>query len=152
MAMSDPSGLLQLWEMEKGLIETETLNLTECSVDMAVQVGWPWLLLKSRWEGYLFLRAICQSRGIFLPGSGIQPKGTVAVIRVAFQVPKGVSGAQRNMEIKNWTSSGQLSSFWFLLGISLFPKQNNCFGFTPFVLPAPSWSRTACLVCKGSWC
>lgn len=39
MAMSDPSGLLQLWEMEKGLIETETLNLTECSVDVAVQVG-----------------------------------------------------------------------------------------------------------------
>lgn len=39
MAMSDPSGLLQLWELKEGLMETETLNLTEHSVDVAVQVG-----------------------------------------------------------------------------------------------------------------
>lgn len=152
MAMSGPSVLQHLWELEKGLMETETLNLTGCSVDVAVQVGLSWLLLKSRSEGDLFLRAICQSHGIFLSGSRIQLKWMVAVVRVAFQLPKGVSGARRNLEIKHWTSLGPLSSFWFLLSVSLFPKQNNCFGFTLFVLPAPSWSPTPCLVFRGSWC
>lgn len=46
--MSDPSGLLQLWELEKGLMKTEILNLIECSVDVAVQLSLSWLLLKSR--------------------------------------------------------------------------------------------------------
>lgn len=46
MAMSDPSGLQQFWELEKGLMETETL--TGCSVDVAAKVGLSWLLLKTR--------------------------------------------------------------------------------------------------------
>lgn len=48
MAMSDPSGLQQLWELDKRLMETETLNLSEYSVDVGVQVSLSWLLLKSR--------------------------------------------------------------------------------------------------------
>lgn len=47
MAMPDPSELQWLWELE-GLMDTETLNMTECSVDVAVQVILSWLLLKSR--------------------------------------------------------------------------------------------------------
>lgn len=39
MAVPDSSGLLQLWQSGEGLMETETLNLTECSVDVAEQVG-----------------------------------------------------------------------------------------------------------------
>lgn len=38
-AMPDPSGLLQLWELEEGLMEAETLSLPDCSVEVAEQVG-----------------------------------------------------------------------------------------------------------------
>lgn len=48
MEMPSPSGLPQLWELEKGFVETETLNLTQRSVDVASQVSFSWLLLKSR--------------------------------------------------------------------------------------------------------
>lgn len=90
MAMSDPSGLQQLWELEKGLMETETLNLSEYSVDVAVKVSFSWLLLKSRWEGD-FLEQCVSPMGFFFQDQGYNlscNQGGISGTKRCFRRPK----------------------------------------------------------------